>query len=76
VSLSYVTDSAGHIAMPVAGSYIQKRGCEPADPLVEAHYPIRAECRVCHKECELTSKNQMDWRHVRAKQVVLTADAP
>ena len=74
--ISYVTESAGHIAMPVAGSYVQKSGDEPADPLREGHYPIRAECRVCHGQCELRSKIQMEWLHVPARRVISAADAP
>ena len=73
--VSYVTDSAGHIAMPVAGSYVQKND-DPADPLREVHYPIRAECRFCREQCELRSKNQMEWLHVPARRVIPAADAP
>jgi hypothetical protein len=73
--ISYVTESAGHIAMPVAGSYVQ-RGGEPADPLCEANYPIAAECKTCHRKIRLDGTLQMEWYHERAVHAVTGGDMP
>jgi hypothetical protein len=74
--ISYVSESAGHIAMPVAGSYVQKRGGEPADPLCEAHYPVAAECKTCHRRIRLDGVLQMEWVHERVVPAATGGDMP
>ena len=72
--LSNFTDSAGHIAYPVKGSYVREDG-RPADFSLDGHYAITAECKKCHQPIRLASRLQMEWSHVRVPASPV-ADAP
>ena len=72
--ISYVTESAGHIAYPV-DRLLRHRRRQPADFSREGHYPITAECKKCHQPIRLASRLQMEWSHVRVPSRPV-ADAP
>lgn len=75
VSLSYISDSADHIATPLADSYVKVNGGDPASLLHEGDYPVAAECQVCHERIMLQTTTQMEWRHDPARQAVPAAGA-
>ena len=64
-SISYViADGAGHLADPKGGTYKQQSHGQPANLLLDSHYPALAECSVCGQPIRLMSLIQANWGRV------------
>ena len=72
----YVVDSRGHIARPMADTYIMEEDAKPASLLCDADFPVVAECTVCHGRMRPDAVLQMEWYHERVAPAVTGGDAP
>ena len=64
-NISYMpADGAGHLGEPEGGTYKQESNGQPANLLLDSHYPALAECSVCGQPIRLKFRIQANWRHV------------
>lgn len=69
MSLSFVpVDGTGHIGLPLGGTYKQEKNGRTASLLLASHYPVAAECSICHEPLRLSAVDQAEWRHVAVKK--------